>query len=339
MNRIKLARKLRGLSMDQLVKNMEGAVSKMAISKYERGLMEPSARVLDAIGCACGLPIDFFTKPSLGYNTMSFRIDKDGVADVDEYFLTQVTDRIEEYIEAEVLAGAEIAFENPLTGRTISTYEDAEIAAKELRHVLEIGAQPIVSVYEMIELMGVKIIEFCIADEKYDGVSLYVNGEIPCMLINTYKNKTVERKRFTALHELAHLLLGMAPSEDENYLHSVHRRPTAESLANRFAGAMLMPPDVLYKRIGKKRDDIILEELISIKNLYGISISSLCYRLYDLGVITLEYRNQLYNDTIRNNYMETGWGGYPLPETSDRIELIGYRNRDYKKINPSEEGS
>lgn len=330
-NKIKLARKLRGLSMDDLVERMGRYVSKMSISKYERGIVVPNDEFLAKISEACNLPLNFFHEEPLTFGELSFRIDKDAEYLLDDDLKMIILEKVEEYLHAEQLACSQIEFKNQFSGRIIRDYADIENAALRLRGIWELGKQPIVSVYELLELNGIKIIEFYYEDKNVNGVSFFVNGNIPCMLINTYINKTVERKRFTALHELAHLLFDIQPISAEEYAkqeHTTsHHPPTVERLANRFAGAMLLPAEVVKKRVGEKRETIAIEELISIRNRYGVSISAQCYRLLDVGIITLDYRNKLYDEVINPNFMEVGWGSYPIPEIADRLDIFGVRNK------------
>ncbi len=48
-----------------------------------------------------------------------------------------------------------------------------------------------------------------------------------------------------------------------------------EKLCHIFAGAFILPPTVLKSAIGKSRDTIFMEELISLKEEYGISIQAI----------------------------------------------------------------
>lgn len=318
--RLKLIRKLRGLSMDMLVNRIGGIVSKMAISKYERGIMLPSDDVLSKIANVCGVTTDFFKMGHVDIGKISYRFFEDHPSEVASLFATQIQELLDEYVEAENLSKAEVLFCNPLKDIIINEFCDVESVAALLRSEWQLGIQPIVSVYETLQLHGVRIVEFYYEDKDLNGLSTYVNGKIPFILINKFSNKTVERKRFTALHELGHLLLNKSiDCSDPDYNNKI------EKTVNHFAGAMLLPQEVAFNRIGKKRDDIRLPELISIKNLYGISVSSLNYRLYALNIITYDYRNQIYNDIINPNRMEEGWGGFPIPEVADRLSLIEER--------------
>lgn len=317
--RIKLARRLRGLSMDMLVKRMGGIVSKMAISKYERGMISPSEQVLGRIALACGVDIDFFQRQHVDMGKVSFRFFEDHPSEVASSVIQQIQALLDEYVEAENLTGGRMHFKDPLYGNKINTFADVDAAVTQLRRVWQLGMQPIVSVYELLQLNCVRVLEFYYENDNVNGLSLYVNDDIPFVLINTFSNKTVERKRFTALHELGHLLL------DNKVGKEVVNDNLVEKFANHFAGAMLLPPEVAKKRIGEHREDISLSELISMKNLYGISIAALNYRLYALNIITYDYRNHIFNNIIHPNRMENGWGGFPIPETADRLNLMEER--------------
>ena len=58
--RLKSARMMRGLSMDDLRLKMGNMISRQAISKYEKGLMMPESTVLIAIANALGVSVDYF---------------------------------------------------------------------------------------------------------------------------------------------------------------------------------------------------------------------------------------------------------------------------------------
>lgn len=312
------------MSMDMLVNRIGGIVSKMAISKYERGIMLPSDEVLSRIANACDVTVDFFNKDHVDIGKISYRFFEDHPAELASLLTAQIQELIDEYVEAENLTKTEIPFQNPLNDITVNELCDVEIFASQLRTSWQLGMQPIVSVYEVLQLHGVRVAEFYYEDPKVNGISTYANDIVPFVLINTFSNKTVERKRFTALHELGHLLLNKSvESSITDYDNKI------EKIVNHFAGAMLLPADVAFNRIGRKREDITLAELISIKNLYGISVSALNYRLYALDIISYDYRNHIFNDIINLNVMEKGWGGFPIPEVADRLKLI----EDRIKIN------
>ncbi|MEL6627283.1 MAG: ImmA/IrrE family metallo-endopeptidase, partial [Bacteroidota bacterium] len=148
---------------------------------------------------------------------------------------------------------------------------------------------------------------------KFDGLSTFVGDRIPIIVLNE-KMDTL-RLRFTAMHELGHLLLPIDEESDHKF---------KEAVCNRFAGAMLMPGGVLMEELGSKRQRISWAELIPIKEYYGISLAALMYRCKDLGILPLSILKRFW--TLRNQHpnlkMEVGYGEYKGEERSARFEQL-----------------
>jgi len=124
------------------------------------------------------------------------------------------------------------------------------------------------------------------AEDEFDGLQTLIEGKnIPVIVLNTGRLKSSDRKRFTALHELAHLLLP---------LNGVPEK-LAEKYCHRFAGAMLFPKKTAESEFGDKRNKISFQEFGMIKQKYGISIQALIYRAKDLGIISDYYYSTLFS--------------------------------------------
>jgi Zn-dependent peptidase ImmA (M78 family) len=145
------------------------------------------------------------------------------------------------------------------------------------------------------------------------GFSSLVKPGIPLIVVNLTANTTVERKRFTALHELAHLLLRFPAdppkTQQERYCH-------------RFAGAVLCPSVSFRQEMGERRSALTLDELIHIRERYGISIAATVHRAHDLDIITDTYYNKIFDERIHANRLEEGWGHYPIEEVTTRFERL-----------------
>src|SRR3989337_3968762 len=141
------------------------------------------------------------------------------------------------------------------------------------------GQAPIANVTDMLEDHLVNVLEVE-ADEKFDGISAVVrNGEdkIKAAVVVSRPAIAGERQRLNLAHELGHLVLNISKETDE------------EKAAFRFAAGFLVPAESLYKEVGNKRVFIQTEELLILKQRFGISVQALLYRLHDLGVITDSY--------------------------------------------------
>ena len=173
------------------------------------------------------------------------------------------------YFELEELMDAHIAFENPLAGMVITKAEDIEEAADTLRERWELGTKPIPNVIETLEQRGVKVLEVQ-ASDGFQGFSAEANGRLVVVL---NASDDAFRKRFTALHELAHIVLTFAEGLDvERYCH-------------RFAGAVLFPKQSVMEVFASKRKKLAFAELLQQKCYYGISVQAILKRLRDLEVI------------------------------------------------------
>ena len=299
---LKNIRRMRGLTLDEVSQHLNGMVTKQAISKYERGLMKPSSVVLDALCKLYRASPDFLLgrKPVV-VSGISFRSKEAIPQKVKQRIISEVQIWMVHYLALENLFNVMVNFKNPVPGLSIMSFDDMENAAMQVRRKWGLGNDTIASVCRMLELAGVKVLELDI-DEDVDGLCGWINKKIPFIVLKR-NNVTVERKRFTALHELAHILFPLLETMDYN---------KKERMCHRFASAILLPKEVVYTYVGKVRDNLSVSELSSLRSMYGVSVAAIVHRLKDLSVISLDYYNHIFDDRIKSNLLEEGWGAYPL---------------------------
>ncbi|UKJ06148.1 helix-turn-helix domain-containing protein [Solitalea lacus] len=314
--RIKSARTLSGLSLRELSEKMHGVVSHNAITKYEQGLMMPDSKVLLALAHALSVKPDYFFRPyTVNIENIEFRkkskLPKKEVSAIKE----KVTDSIAKYIELEQFLNISSNFINPIKNIIIKDGDDVEKAVDSLLTHWKIGFNALPNVIELLEDKEIKVIELD-ADENFDGLSGWANDSVPVIVINT--NFSIERKRFTALHELGHLLLSFQSDLDQKLI---------EKLCHRFAGAMLIPKETVFHELGESRKKISLSELIAIKETYGISIQATMARARDLKIIGNDRYIQFCISVNRNENLkkEIGFGQYVGKEKSSRFKQLLYR--------------
>ena len=146
------------------------------------------------------------------------------------------------------------------------------------------------------------------------GMSTWADKKHPLMILDFNPEKSsVEKLRFTAVHELAHLLL-LFPEDSPLRL---------EKRCDLFASFFLLPKLALIEELGsKKREKITLEEMIDIKELYGASLAASIIAARDYGIITTEYKRAWYAEHIEPNPREIGNGHYVFPETLGREKRV-----------------
>lgn len=109
------------------------------------------------------------------------------------------------------------------------------------------------------------------------------------------------RKRFTAIHELGHLLLNMPIASDEKF---------KEKACHRFAGAILLPRKIMLMEFGARRAKLSLKELFHISNYYGVSPSAIVYRGVELGVFTNSLASRFWKMRRNNELHQQSLGKY-----------------------------
>lgn len=324
--RIKSARNLAGLSLRELSDKMVGIVSHNAIKKYEMGIMMPDSKVLIALANALQVKTDYFFRPyEVSIENIEFRKKSKLLVKEANSIKEKVMDSISNYIELEQFLNITTVFNNPLKDIRVSNGEDVELAVNTLLNNWKLGYNALPNVIELLEDKGIKVIEID-GNDNFDGLSGWANNTIPVIVIN--KNFPVERKRLTALHELAHLLLVFNENVDNKQ---------KEKLCHRFAGAMLMPKDTFIEELGHSRKDISIPELISIKETYGISMQAIMARAKDLDIISedrfLKYR--MWTNKEERRRKEIGFGQYIGREQSTRFKQLLYRATSEELISMS----
>ncbi len=310
--RLKTARLLAGFSLRQLEEALSNKVTYNSINKYEKGLMQPeTGTILRLAEVLHVTPSYFFGKDSFELGEIKFRKQRSlTVADV-ILIKEKTKDKVQRYMEAEKLLSISKKFTNPLARRQVKDPAKAEELAEIVRAEWGLGTNPIPNVIEMLEENEVKVIEIE-ASEKFDGLSIYVDDSIPVAVVND--SFTIERKRFTALHELGHLMMNIEIDDDNKIENACHR----------FAGAMLFPASEVRKTLGDRRSNIAMGELVAVKEEYGISAQATMRRVLDLGIISpLSY--QQFFKRIACNKKEIGLGSYKGEEKSSRLLQLVFR--------------
>lgn len=318
-DRLKTARLLAGLSLRQLEEELLNKVTYNSINKYEKGLMQPEIGTILRLAEVLNVtPSYFFETNSIELGEINFRKQNSLTQAEVELIKEKTKDKVQRYIEAEKLLSISKAFNNPIGKKQVKDVARAEEMAELVRNEWGLGTNPIPNVIEMLEENEVKVIEIE-ASEKFDGLSTYVDDGIPVAVVND--SFTIERKRFTALHELGHLMMNIKIEEEQDKENACHR----------FAGAMLFPEAEVRKTLGDNRSNIAMGELVTIKEEYGISAQAAMRRVLDLEIISPLCYKQFFMK-LAGNRKEVGLGTYKGEEKSYRLLQMVFRLTSEKVI-------
>lgn len=288
--RLKQLRLAKGLSLDGLAAQLGGFVTKQALSKYERGKAKPSPVVLNKLASVLGVrAAALWAEPTISCNFIAYR--KGSGLTKQEQFRVEalVCGMLEERIRLRNLLHEPAKANLPIKGFHVKKIGDTEAFAKDLRNDWGAGLEPIASVTGILEDHSVFVAEID-ASERFDGVSAVAydaEKNLSAAAVVSRRSLAGERQRLNLAHELAHLVLDVPESIDE------------EKAAFRFAGAFLAPDVILYREVGIKRAFIPTKELLLLKQRFGMSLQALIYRLHDLEIISDALCRQWFMDINR----------------------------------------
>ncbi len=282
--RIKQARLAAGFSLDDLAARLSELgepLSKAAISNYEREKRTAKPSILIKLGQAIGLKASFFlSEPTVEIVWIAFRRHyKPGKKKREEI---KAYARLESeklfYLQSILQNSDNISFPKR---HPLSNFSAVEKMADELRRKWGLGVAPVISVTQCIETNGGFLIPFSkIAGREFDGLTGWVNGKYPLIVVNS--NAPLDRLRFDIAHELGHLIIdgaSLKPKEEE-------------SLAHRFAASFLVPASSAKRELGSRRRAISFDELAILKQKWGLSMAAWIRRAFDLDIISASmYKN------------------------------------------------
>ena len=313
--RLREARLMMKLSMDKLAELTGGIITKQSISRYEKGIMRPKREAQRALAQALHISEAYLEGTNVKIDIPMLRTTSNG--NLNEEQLASIEAKLsfwtEQYLTKEREANYHTSFENPLVGTTVLSMEDAIHAADQLRRFWHCGDGPIVSILRLLERKGIKILSAELPDGVL-GLSTWADEKHPLIVLDLRPGKdSVERLRFTAAHELAHLLLTI-PEEAELGV---------EKRCHKFASFFLFPRQTFIEEMGGEyREELTLDEMIDLKEQYGVSIAAQVHEAWDLHMISREHYDWWYNERINKNKKEIGWGHYPYAETIGREKRL-----------------
>lgn len=277
--RLKNARIRRGYSNRSLAEAMENIISAETLRNYENGKSFPNSDIMERLLAVLNVKIDDLFRPfTIDWSKVnfSFRKRKSVTKVQEEIIMQQIKDDAEHYIELEETLNIAPTIKSLIDycHRNVVLHEaDARITAQSMRKYLNLSEEPIVSIQDVVERCGVKLLPVTI-EAKMDGVNFECNGHVFICYNNGGEN--IERRRFTIAHELGHLLLNIPSQHIEK----------EEKLCDAFASELILPGVKLKQMLGENRHNISLRELKQIQSLFGMSVDAIMYSAKEHNIIT-----------------------------------------------------
>jgi len=313
-SRLKSARVMNGLSLQELSDKLDGALSKQDLSRLELGEKFPDSAVLSMLSKALNITTEyFFRSETINLSSVEFRKLTKLPKKEQEVVKGKTADFLERYSELESLMGVfqTPAFKCKEFKIANNNIDEIERAASDFREKFNLGIDPIYNLIELLEENGIRVFS-TLAPPAFSGMSTCVSDSLMVVVYNDNNEIPLVRKRFTILHEVAHLFLNIDEFDEK----------TREKICDSFAGAVLLPKQKLFEYFGAKRKNFFTKELMSIKSYFGISIPAIMYRAKAHQIITENYHKYFmirYNSEFKKLESE----GYNGNESSQRfIQLL-----------------
>lgn len=277
--RLTQARVLAGMTKQDLADKL--GVSPAAVGQYEAGIMRPRPDHIDALSSTLDFPVAFF-----GSGRPYARLDS-SMAHFRSLRTTRVSERAKAIAYVEQLWELTFALEKrvelppvdlpqppPLSSLPVGA--GPEVVAREVRRQWGIDKGPLRHLVRTMELHGIIVSVLSVAGDDVARVDAFCTSRLPrpVVILTPDRANDIYRHRFTAAHELGHLVL-----------HSdiVSGDLEQEREASRFAAELLTPAAEIERELPSRFRVAALEEL---SRVWGVSPASLVRRSKELGVIS-----------------------------------------------------
>lgn len=292
--RLKAARQYNAMTIGDVAQALD--VSNQSISQFENNKTEPKLENIFLLSNLLGFPKEYFyerddvnvTMGNTYFRSLASTSKKERNAQVERVkLLSKIYFAIQKYITFPEFDLKMQADKNP------------EELADYVREKWELGRKPIYNLIDVMEKHGV-VITNAFEENKdidaYSHVEIIDRKAVPIVILGYETN--IFRQQFNAAHELGHILTDGQYELEE--LSKVEYRDM-EKFMNRFAGALLIPEEMLRDDLrGNGKLDI--RYYVELKKKYRVSAQALIVRANQIGSITANQYQYLMKQMSQHGY-------------------------------------
>ncbi len=297
--RLELARRAKGISKIELAERT--GIDRRTLSNYFAGEREPAGDILDRLTEVLEIDAAFLVGSAVNLTeggAVSFRSLARMSASIRDQARAQadLAWMLNDWIEQQ--------FELPESRLPDLRGESTpEAASVELRRMWALGEGPIGNIVRLFESKGIRVYSLLVESTDLDAISMW-KGSTPFVLLNS--QKSAERNRFDAAHELGHLVL---------HRHALTKSKDQEREADQFASAFLMPSQAINASVpGLPK----LNDLIRVKRTWRVSVAALAYRLNQIGHLNEWHYRMIASEIGKKSYRTSE----PEPTHYDESKLL-----------------
>ena len=298
IKRIRLAREL---TQENVARNI--GVSVAFYRKIENGSLSPDWDHIQAIANALDVPhrylYCFFPKlHSVRFRTKEGKPIHDKILmDVERWYgeYDLVEEVSKKRFERKIKGIQDLS--EKMSGIPMSNDANrSEMAARFSRVVLGLNhEEPVRDISMLLESHGIRLGEQKVnSSSGFFGLSVFPQDERdPAIVVNTAEELSVECWIFSAICELAHLIL-----HPDDYTVEIKQENEEHSKeAAHFASHFLMPESSLKKKWEETDGFTLIDRVIKVKRFFGVSYKTLLYR------ITADFKDQYIWYSFHSRYL------------------------------------
>lgn len=309
--RLTQARYLAGMTKKEIADAIH--VTAAAVGQYEAG-MRPRPDLIPALAATLDVPPAFFLpgRPHarLDASTAHFRSLRStrafqrakAVAFVEQVW--ELTYAIEKWVRLPFVDVPSFSGGESIPSADIP--HEPKVAAQLIRHKWNLGSGPVRHLVRTMESHGIVTAMVPFDDVDVARVDAFSTSRLPrpMIVLTPDRARDVYRHRFTAAHELGHLILHgeSAPGDYQQ-----------EREADTFAAEFLTPAESISVELPSRVD---FTALIGLQRSWGVSVKSLLYRCREVGQISdsaasrgYQRLNSLQNSGALRNEPTTSFPG------------------------------
>lgn len=293
-SRLKAARQYNAMTIGDVAQVLD--VSNQSISQFENNKTEPKIENVFLLSNLLGFPREYFYEwddnnlliGNTYFRSLASTSKKERNAQVERVkLLSRIYSAIQKYISF------------PEFDLEMQVDKTPEELADYVREKWELGSKPIYNLIDIMEKHGI-IITNAFEDNKeidaYSCVDVIEHKAFPIVILGYETN--IFRQQFNAAHELGHILTD-GQYELEELSKAEYR--DMEKYMNRFAGALLIPREMLIEDLsGNGKLDI--RYYIELKKKYRVSAQALIVRANQIGVLTANQYQYLMKQISQHGY-------------------------------------
>lgn len=286
------------------------------ISRWERGLRQPSDVQLETLSRTLGVPVGFLTNDTRLTRPVH-RTQRSETKRTER----MVNGRLELARLAATNLLADINVDTPFAFPTADqpAPPDPEDAANSLRRVWRMPTGPVEDLTQLIESAGSVVLPVDFGTENILAAYTSMRGDQRWCFMNTRASDGA-RARFSLAHELGHAVLHWdrfdAPTGRD-----------AEREAHQFAAAFLMPRDELLADLGRSR--LSLDDLIVVRQRWGVSIQAIVMRSSDIGLISRDQKSRMFQQIGARGWRKSEPGLVPLETPTVLRDAISIQRNEH----------